>query len=158
MIDFAALAVWGLFATALLTLSMAVSQQAGWSRISIPFMLGTMFSSRRGRAMVAGFAVHFVLGCAFALLYVLAFESLDRATWWLGGLFGLFHGLFMLVVGVPFIASIHPRMASKHHGPTPTRQLEPPGFLALNYGRRTPMVSLLSHVLYGAILGAGYVL
>ena len=30
------------------------------------------------------------------------------------------------------------------------------GFLALNYGRRTPLVALLAHVIYGAILGAFY--
>lgn len=156
MIDLASLVVWGLFATSLLTLTMAISQQVGWSRTSLPFMLGTMFSPRRGRAMTAGLAVHFLLGCGFAVLYALAFESLGRATWWLGGLFGLFHGAFMLVVGVSYLASIHPRMASKHHGPSPTRQLEPPGFLALNYGRRTPLVSILSHALYGAALGFGY--
>jgi hypothetical protein len=35
-----------------------------------------------------------------------------------------------------------------------TRVLEPPGFLAPNYGRRTPMIALLVHVVYGAIVGA----
>lgn len=157
-VEIVPLVVWGLFATALLTLTMAVSQQTGWSRISIPFMLGTMFSPRRSRAMAVGFVLHFALGCAFALLYVLAFESLGQATWWLGALFGAFHGAFMLVVGVPFIASIHPRMASKHHGPMPTRQLEPPGFLALHYGRSAPLVVLVSHILFGIVLGVGYTL
>ena len=47
-------------------------------------------------------------------------------------------------------------MASEQHGPTPTRQLEPPGFLALNYGRRTPISVLVAHLVYGAILGAFY--
>jgi hypothetical protein len=31
--------------------------------------------------------------------------------------------------------------------------LEPPGFLMLNYGRSTPIVSLIAHVLYGTIVG-----
>jgi hypothetical protein len=31
--------------------------------------------------------------------------------------------------------------------------LEPPGFLILNYGRRTPLVTVIGHVLYGAIVG-----
>jgi hypothetical protein len=48
-------------------------------------------------------------------------------------------------------------MASRHHGPTPTRQLEPPGFLALNYGWATPATTLLAHVVFGLILGAFYV-
>jgi hypothetical protein len=34
--------------------------------------------------------------------------------------------------------------------------LQPPGFLALNYGRRTPLVTVAAHLLYGAILGAFY--
>jgi hypothetical protein len=31
--------------------------------------------------------------------------------------------------------------------------LEPPGMLALNYGRETPIVATLAHVLYGVVLG-----
>jgi hypothetical protein len=51
---------------------------------------------------------------------------------------------------------MHPRMASEQQGPTPTEQLEPPGFMALNYGRRTPIAVILSHTVYGGILGAFY--
>jgi hypothetical protein len=47
-------------------------------------------------------------------------------------------------------------MASKHHGPTPTRQLEPPGFMGLNYGQSTPVLTFVAHVLYGVLLGAFY--
>jgi hypothetical protein len=47
-------------------------------------------------------------------------------------------------------------MASEQRGPEPTRQLEPPGFMALNYGRRTPLLTLLAHLVYGAIIGAFY--
>jgi hypothetical protein len=34
--------------------------------------------------------------------------------------------------------------------------LEPPSFMALNNGRRTPMTVIVAHLLYGAILGAFY--
>jgi len=37
-------------------------------------------------------------------------------------------------------------MASEQRGPEPTRALEPPGVLALNYGRQTPVVTLVAHV------------
>ena len=94
----------------------------------------------------------------FALIYGLAFESLRRATWWLGALFGLVQALFILAVVMPLLPFLHPRMASEDHGPDPTRQLEPPGFLALNYGRNTPAATILAHLLYGAILGAFYTL
>jgi hypothetical protein len=66
------------------------------------------------------------------------------------------HGAFVLLAGMSFLPSIHPRMASEQHGPTPTRQLEPPGFLGLNYGRRTPLSVLLAHLAYGGILGGFY--
>jgi hypothetical protein len=53
---------------------------------------------------------------------------------------------------------IHPRMASEQHGPTASRELEPPGFMLLNYGVQTPVSVILSHALFGALLGAFYVL
>lgn len=31
--------------------------------------------------------------------------------------------------------------------------LEAPGFLMLNYGRQTPVVSVVAHIAYGAIVG-----
>ena len=54
------------------------------------------------------------------------------------------------------LASYFPRMASEQDGPTPTKQLEPPGFMALNYGRRTPLSVILAHLVYGGISGAFY--
>jgi hypothetical protein len=62
----------------------------------------------------------------------------------------------VLTAALPTLPGLHPRMASEQRGPTPTRQLEPPGFLALNYGRRTPLSVVLAHLLYGGILGAFY--
>jgi hypothetical protein len=51
---------------------------------------------------------------------------------------------------------IHPRMASEQHGPNADRQLEPPGFMALNYGIRTPVSVFLAHAVFGAVLGSLY--
>jgi hypothetical protein len=47
-------------------------------------------------------------------------------------------------------------MASEQYGPTVVRQLEPPGFLALHYGTRTPVSVLLAHAVFGIILGGFY--
>jgi hypothetical protein len=44
-------------------------------------------------------------------------------------------------------------MASEYDGATATRQLEPPGFMGLNYGQRTPLTTLLGQAVYGAVLG-----
>jgi uncharacterized membrane protein YagU involved in acid resistance len=148
--------LWGFVATIALTTLMAASQAFGLSRMSIPFLLGTMVTSDRDRAMLAGTALHVVNGWVFALLYGAAFESLGRATWWLGAAAGAGHALFVLLVGLPMLPALHPRMASEHHGPTPTRHLQPPGFLALHYGYQTPIATLAAHLVYGAILGAFY--
>jgi hypothetical protein len=47
-------------------------------------------------------------------------------------------------------------MAHPYQGPTPTKQLQPPGFFAINYGRGTAVVTLVAHLLYGSMLGFFY--
>ncbi len=148
--------LWGFVATLLLTTIMSASQGLGLSRMSIPFVLGAMFTPDRGRTQALGFLVHLLNGWLFALLYALLFETWGLATWWLGAGVGLLHGLIVLVALMPLMPGFHPRMASEQQGPEPTRELEPPGFMALNYGRRTPIVALFAHMVYGAILGAFY--
>jgi hypothetical protein len=148
--------LWGFVATVLVTVTMSASQGMGLTRISMPFLLGTMITPNRDRAMVLGAAVHFVNGWLFAFLYAFAFESWHLATWWLGAAIGLVHALFALVVLLPIIPGLHPRMVSEYYGPTPNRQLQPPGFFALNYRYRTPIVTLVAHLAYGITLGAFY--
>ena len=148
--------LWGFFATLVLTTCLAASQGLGLSRMSLPLMLGAALTRDRQRAMVYGFALHLLNGWVFALLYALAFESWRRATWWLGAILGLAQALFILAAVMPLLPYLHPRMATEEFGPNPTRQLEPPGFMAFNYGRHTPVATILAHLLYGAILGAFY--
>lgn len=156
ILNFFSVALWGFVATVFLTTLMAAAQGLGLSRMSLPFMLGTAFTADRDRAMVIGFALHFINGWLFAFFYALMFEDLGLTGWILGGGIGLMQGLTALVLLMPILPFLHPRMASEHRGPEPTRALEPPGFLALNYGRQTPAITLLAHVVYGAILGGCY--
>jgi hypothetical protein len=148
--------VAGLLSTIVMTTLMSASQGLGLSRMSLPFLLGSVFTPDRNRANVAGFFLHFVNGWIFSLLYALAFAAVGQTSWWLGGIFGLVQGLFVLAALMPLLPSLHPRMATEDYGPTPTRQLEPPGFLALNYGRRTPLITLGAHLAYGVLMGALY--
>jgi hypothetical protein len=148
--------LWGWVASLVVTATMSAGNGLRLSRMSLPLMLGTMFTANRDRAPIVGFAAHVVLGWLLASVYALAFESWSRATWWLGIGIGIVHAVVVLVAVMPILPSVHPRMASEHHGPQPTRQLEPPGFLALNYGTGTPLITLVAHVFYGAILGAFY--
>lgn len=148
--------LWSFVATLALTTVLAGSQGLRLTRINLPYILGAIFTPDRERAKLIGFVVHLLNGWIFSLAYVAIFHSLGRATWWLGAAIGVAQAVFVLTVVVSLLPSFHPRMASEQKGPTVTRQLEPPGFLALNYGYQTPVSVLLAHVIYGAILGAFY--
>jgi uncharacterized membrane protein YagU involved in acid resistance len=148
--------LWGFVASLVVTAVMSAGYGLRLSRISLPLLLGTMFTANRDRAGIVGFLAHLLLGWLLAAIYALAFESWERATWWLGAIIGMVHALVVLVAVMPILPNVHPRMASERRGPEPTRQLEPPGFLALHYGRRTPLITFVAHILYGAVIGANY--
>lgn len=148
--------LWGFISTLLMTIMEAGAQAFRITRIDFSLLLGTIFTTNRDRARMYGFIAHVVNGWIFSLLYVLAFESWGAASWWRGALIGVVHALFVLLVVLALMPGIHPRMASEHHGPTASRQLEPPGWFGLNYGVRTPISIFLSHIVFGAVLGAFY--
>ncbi len=148
--------LWGFIATLIMTTVEAGSQEIGLTRVDFPYLIGTMFTPDRDRAKVYGFVVHVLNGWVISLLYVFVFESLGRSRWWIGGLIGAIHALFVLLVVLWIMPGLHPRMASEQHGPTATRQLEPPGVFGLNYGVRTPISVIVSHILFGIILGSFY--
>jgi hypothetical protein len=151
--DWAGWAVFGLIATAALTAVMLGAQLAGRTRLDLPLMLGSIVIADPDRARVTGFFIHLVNGQCFALGYAAAFAATGEATWWAGALLGLLHGAVALLVIVPLLPGIHPHMASERAGPASGAELEPPGLLALNYGRETPLVTMIAHVAFGVALG-----
>lgn len=151
--DWAGWALFGLIATAALTAVMSVAQLAGVTRLDIPLLLGTIATEDPDRARVAGFFIHLAVGEGFALGYAATFALLGQATWWVGGLLGLVHVGVALTVLVPLIVGVHPRIASNRAGPDSAAVLEPPGLLGLNYGRQTPIVAIVAHLLFGIALG-----
>ena len=148
--------LWGFLANIMLTIISSLTQGLGLTRMNFPYMLGTMFTVDRDRAKLYGFVAHVGLGWAFSLLYVLIFQSLGAAGWWRGMMIGIVHAFFVLIVIMGLLPGLHPRMASEQHGPDAQNMLEPPGFLALHYGLRTPVAVILSHAIFGAILGTFY--
>jgi hypothetical protein len=147
--------IWGFVATAALSGVMFGAQRLGYSRLSIPFLIGTMFTGERSSANAAGLVVYLLGGWLFSFIYYFVFASFGEASsWWLGALLGAGQGIVLLVMLLPMLPHLHPRMASDYEGPGGRRTLQPPGFLALNYGYRTPLTTILAHAVYGAILGA----
>ena len=150
--------LWGFVATVMMTTIIVTGQTLGVTRIDMPFIIGTMFTTDRDRAKVYGYMFHLLNGLAFAVLYAVLFENLHKAVWWLGAIIGLVQGFVVIVIFLPLLPGLHPRMVSDSRGPEPTRLLEPPGFLATNYGRMTPVITLFAHTIYGLIIGAFYAL
>jgi hypothetical protein len=144
----------GFVGTLVLTTALRTASELHLTRIDLPFLLGTAFTSDRKRAKALGYALHFVFGQLFAIAYYGVFVAIDRAGWWLGAIFGLVHGLFAGTALVNILLPIvHPRMGTPLTAATSVALLEPPGFMMRNYGTRTPLVSLAAHVGYGAIVG-----
>jgi uncharacterized membrane protein YagU involved in acid resistance len=148
-------ALAGLGATVVLTVLLTVAQGVGVTRMSLPYLLGAMFTPDRDRAKLVGTLVHLVNGWLFSIIYFATFALAGRASIALGMAIGLAHGLFVAGVGLPLLPAFHPRVARPYAGPTAERRLEPPGVFARNYGWSTGAVIVFSHVVFGAVLGAG---
>lgn len=148
-------AIGGLVGTFVLTTILRTASELRMTRIDLPFLLGTAVTADRGRAKAIGYILHLVAGLMFSVAYAIAFALLQRSGWLLGAGFGLIHGLFAgsALVNV-LLPLVHPRMGSATSSIASTALLEPPGFMMMNYGRSTPIVSLAAHVVYGAIVGA----
>ena len=151
--------VWGALAggfagTLVLTTALRAGNELNLTRIDLPFLLGTAFTDDRTRAKAIGYVLHFVVGLAFALTYWAIFLAIDRSGWWLGAVFGLVHGLFSgTALTNILLPLIHPRMGRPSTAAPSVALLEPPGFMMLNYGRNTFLVTLVAHAAYGAIIG-----
>jgi hypothetical protein len=144
----------GFLGTLVLTTALRAANELGLTRVDLPFVLGTALTPDRGRAKAWGYLMHLVAGELFALVYYAIFVAIDSSGWLLGALFGLLHGIVSTTALVNVLLPVvHPRMGSTLTAADSSPLLEPPGFLMRNYGRGTPVVALLAHVAYGAIVG-----
>src|SRR5918994_6524020 len=150
---FAAL-VGGFVGTLVLTTGLRAATAMQLTRIDLPFLLGSALTADRTRAAALGYTLHFGFGLLFAGGYYLVFAAIDEASWWLGALLGVLHALFAGTALVNLLLPlVHPRMATPFTAANVSPLLEPPGFLLLNYGYSTPVVMVVVHLLYGAIVG-----
>jgi hypothetical protein len=144
----------GFIGTLVLTTALRTANELGVSRIDLPFLLGTAVTRDRSRAKALGYLMHFAAGALFALVYFAVFAALGTSGWLLGALLGLLHGTVAATALVNILLPVvHPRMGSELSAADSSPLLEPPGFLLRNYGRGTPIVTLLAHLAYGAIVG-----
>ena len=144
----------GFVGTLVLTTGLRAASELGLTRMDIPFLLGTVFTDERRLAKAIGYALHFIAGQVFALLYYAVFLAIDESGWLLGAGFGFVHACFAgsALVNI-LLPAVHPRMGTPDTPAVANPLLEAPGFMMLNYGRSTPLVSVAVHVAYGSIVG-----
>jgi hypothetical protein len=144
----------GFVGTLVLTTGLRAATELRLTRIDLPFLLGSVLTGDRARAAAFGYALHFGFGLLFATGYYAVFAAIDESSWWLGAVLGLLHALFAGTALVNLLLPlVHPRMATPFTAANLSPLLEPPGFLLLNYGYSTPVVMVVVHLLYGAIVG-----
>ena len=73
----------------------------------------------------------------------------------MGAALGALQAVFVSTIVVnEILPVIHPRMGTFDTAANEFALIEPPGFLMINYGRTTFLVTLTSHVAYGAIVAS----
>ena len=144
----------GFVGTLVLTTIAHGASEFGLTRMDLAFLLGTAVTDNRRRAKAIGYLFHFAIGLGFALAYAAFFAIVGHASWWLGALLGAMQAFFTSTVLVNVLLPVvHPRMGTPESAADQVALIEPPGFLMLNYGRSTFLVTLVAHLAYGAIVG-----
>jgi hypothetical protein len=151
-------ALAGLVGGIVMSAMIVMMRVAGKTEMDMMYMQGTMFTAKRGPAMVIGAVMHLVVMSAIVLgsVYALLFDWLDISAgnaWWVGALFGVAHGILGGLV-MAMMPAIHPRMGAADSSGAVT--LKAPGPFGRNYGSATPPGMLMGHVIYGLVLGAVY--
>ena len=144
----------GVIGTLAMTTIIKSATELGLTRMDFALLLGTAFTENRRRARAIGYVVYFILGVIFAEAYGAFFAIVGHASWELGALLGALHAMFIATGLVSVLLPvIHPRMATPDTAANETTLIEPPGFLMLNYGKSTFVITLVAHVAYGALVG-----
>jgi hypothetical protein len=144
----------GFVGTLVMTTIMRAASEFGLTRMDLALLLGTTATDNRLKARAVGYVFHFIMGIVFAAAYAGFFAIVGRTGWWIGALLGILQAGFVGTVLVNVLLPlVHPRLATPDTAANDIALVEPPGFLMLNYGRRTFAVVLLAHLAYGATVG-----
>ena len=92
-------AVWSLLGSAVMATLLEGAQLLGFSRMSLPFLMGTVVTDGRRQAMITGYVVYLFGGWLFGVLYALVLGSFAGVpywpTCWAGCAWRLLHGAFL---------------------------------------------------------------
>lgn len=137
----------GVLGALAMTVLMSLCRALNLTALNLEILLGSLIASRVGPGVwLLGFVTHLVVGGFFGLLYGIAFQVTGRSGPGTGTLFGFAHwlvaGSFLMV-----FPAIHPLIPEV---------LRAPGPFALALGGSAFVLTLLEHLMYGAIVGGVY--
>lgn len=140
--------VAGLVGTAVISMVMAMAPKMGMPKMNIVDMLSTMFG-KPNRMM--GWAMHFMMGVIFALVYAFLWSAGVGSPTWSGGL--IFGGVHWLVVGM--VMGMIPMM----HAGIKSGAVKAPGLWMTNNGGMMAFVGgLIGHLAFGLAVALVYAL
>ncbi|MEX2639972.1 MAG: hypothetical protein WD266_04765 [Balneolales bacterium] len=141
--------VWGVVATFAFTLFSMMGKSMGMTRMDLLDLLGSMMvrpDSTASRSI--GAVIHHMNGALLAIAWAYTVDMAGwPANWFTGLLWGMVLWLLALMM-MSTIGVIHPAIRRGEQAD--------PGPGATNFGRMTPLGSLMGHAVYGIILGLLY--
>lgn len=141
--------LWGIVATVAFTLFSMMGKAMGMTQMDLLDLLGSMFAKPHSSASRAtGAMIHHMNGALLAVAWAYAVALGDvTANWASGLLWGVILWMLALIM-MTSIGGMHPAIRRGEE--------EDPGTAATNFGKMTPMGSLVGHLVYGFVLGILY--
>ena len=139
----------GVLGAAIMTSILAGARRAGITPLDFPVLLGSAVTGKKAKpARQLGLALNLFNGGLFGIAYALALEKLGTSHWKAGILLAAPH---TLAAGATMAVAPKSDRAAGHF-----RAAKPPGFMARNYGWRSVLSLIGSHLVFGASAGALY--
>lgn len=141
--------VWGIIATAAFTLFSMMGKAMGMTRMDLLDLLGSVIAPpHTARSRAIGAVIHHVNGALLGIAWAYGVVLLGAQANWASGLVWgvVLWGLALVMMSS--IGAIHPQIRRGYE--------EDPGLAATNFGKMTPIGSLMGHLVYGVLLGGLY--
>ena len=110
----------GLLGALVLTTTIRIASELGLTRMDLALILGTAVTRNRRRARALGYVMHAALGIVFAFAYRMLFALVGWSTWWLGGVVGALHAVFLSTVVINVMLPV-PAAGQPASAPVPGR-------------------------------------
>lgn len=141
--------IWGIVATIVFTLFSMMGKKMGMTRMDLLDLLGSMFvDPGTSTSKRLGLMMHLMNGALLAIAWAYGAALLNLPANWITAM-GWSVVLWLLaLMMMSTMGSVHPAIKNGTQ--------EDPGPAATNYGKKTPLGSLIGHLIYGLVLGLLY--